>query len=366
MRNFKDRGFSIRKTGFTAVAASLLAAAALFCNASRAGESNNAAHPNVVLPTLGGKQFWADELFFHQWRIQRNAVTGHYRLLDDHDRRQAWGTYEQCRAKLQEIRRERHLSPMKGKAVVVLHGLGRSRASMESLCRCLRERGRFEVFNVTYPSTRDDITAHAASLGRIVANLDGIEEINFVAHSMGNVVVRCYLGGADQKEHGPGEPREVSGRPDPRIQRFVMLAPPNHGSLAALVLADLGAFKEIAGESGQQLGRDWEQLEGKLATPAFDFGIIAGGKGDGRGFNPLLRGDNDGTISVQTTRLAGAADFLLVPKLHSFLMDDAKVQEHVLRFLQKGCFVSPKERQPIPRPKSTPSNPKSQTGKPPS
>ncbi|MGQ9575532.1 MAG: hypothetical protein ACUVUC_09450 [Thermoguttaceae bacterium] len=33
------------------------------------------------MPTLGGKQFWADELLFHQWRIQRNVLTGHCRLL---------------------------------------------------------------------------------------------------------------------------------------------------------------------------------------------------------------------------------------------------------------------------------------------
>ena len=44
------------------------------------------------MPTLGGKQFWADELFFHQWRIQRNVFTGHCRLLDEHDLRHASGT----------------------------------------------------------------------------------------------------------------------------------------------------------------------------------------------------------------------------------------------------------------------------------
>ena len=37
------------------------------------------------VPTLGGMQFWADELFFHQWRIQRNVITGHCRLLDGKD-----------------------------------------------------------------------------------------------------------------------------------------------------------------------------------------------------------------------------------------------------------------------------------------
>ena len=35
---------------------------------------------------------WTDELLFDQWRIQRNVYTGNYRLLDESDVRQAWGT----------------------------------------------------------------------------------------------------------------------------------------------------------------------------------------------------------------------------------------------------------------------------------
>jgi hypothetical protein len=41
--------------------------------------------------TLGGAQFWSDELIFHRWRIQLNAFTGYYRLLDGDDYRHTWG-----------------------------------------------------------------------------------------------------------------------------------------------------------------------------------------------------------------------------------------------------------------------------------
>ena len=60
--------------------------------------------------------------------------------------------------------------------------------------------GGYEVFNVTYPSTRDDIGEHARSLAHIIDNLDGIEEVNFVAHSMGNIVIRHYLGDLQKQE----------------------------------------------------------------------------------------------------------------------------------------------------------------------
>ena len=85
---------------------------------------------NVPLPTMGGKQFWADELFFHQWHIQRNVLTGHYRLSDEEDIRRAWGTLADCRTALEQIKREQHLPPMRGKAVILLHGLFRSHDSM--------------------------------------------------------------------------------------------------------------------------------------------------------------------------------------------------------------------------------------------
>ncbi len=292
--------------------------------------------PGLRMPTLGGKQFWADELLFHQWRIQRNVRDNHYRLLDGKNFRYAWGTFAECRAKLEQIKRRQKLPPMKGKAVIVLHGLFRSRAAMDKLCKYFQQQGGYAVFNVGYPSTQSDVGSHARALGQIIENLEGIEEINFVAHSMGNIVIRHYL--ADRTR-----------RRDPRLKRFVMLAPPNHGALAALALAENRAFQWITGQSGQQLGAEWAKLEGHLATPEFEFGIIAGGRGNGKGYNPLLPGDDDGTISVAGTRLAGARDFVVLPLLHTFIVNDATVHQYTLRFFQRGHFISARKRQPLPK-----------------
>ncbi|MGD0654767.1 MAG: alpha/beta hydrolase [Thermoguttaceae bacterium] len=326
---------------------------------------------NSAMPTMGGKQFWSDELFFHKWRIQRNVFSGHYRLLDEQDRRYASGTYDECREVLDDIKQKRHLPPMKGKAVIVLHGLFRSRNSMDSLCDYLADRGGYEVFNVTYPSTRDDIGEHARSLAHIIDNLDGVEEVNFVAHSMGNIVIRHYLGDLRKQEaeknqasivpenarvteqHNGDSPIFVDTKigtvpkKRPVFRRFVMLAPPNHEAQLATVFGDNILFKTVSGQSGQQLGRQWKELERKLATPDFEFAVIAGGKGNEKGYNPLLSGDNDGTISVEIAKLTGASDFIVLPVLHSFIMNDAKVQELTLQFLQKGYFVSEAQRHPL-------------------
>ncbi len=321
------------------VAAVFAIALALLGLATEAGAAPPALPDTLAVPTMGGKQFWADEFFFHQWRIQRNVLTGHCRLLDEQNYRYESGTFEQCRTVLARIRREREIPPMRGKAVVVLHGLFRSRSSMEKLCASLRRNSDYTVLNVGYPSTRRDVGGHARALGRILENLDGIEEINFVAHSMGNIVIRHYL--ADQTTLRP------DGRVDPRLKRFVMLAPPNQGSLVALAVPENRALETITGEVVRQLGQDWAKLEGKLATPGFEFGILAGGKGDSRGYNPLLPGDDDGTVSVAHARLAGAHDFTVLPALHSSFVGNEKVMEYTLRFLQKGHFISATRRQPL-------------------
>lgn len=314
-----------------------------------AGQDPADAQAQVPMPTLGGKQFWADELFFHQWRIQRHAVTGHYRLLDEHDLRYASGTYDACKAVLDKIKQQRGLPRMTGKAVIVLHGLVRSRSSMESLCRYLREKGGYQVFNVEYPSTQEDIAEYARSLRHIVDNLEDIDEINFIGHSMGNIVIRHYLGDLLRQETWKQTPNAIAAdrRAKRRFHRFVMLAPPNNGALLAETFANNVLFKEIFGDAGLQLGRDWPELEKRLVTPSFEFGIIAGGKSNGKGYNPLLPGDNDATISVETTKLEGASDFIVLPILHSFVMDDARVQEYTLRFLDHGYFISEQERHPL-------------------
>lgn len=294
---------------------------------------------NVRTKTLGGVQLWGDELVFRDWRIQRNALTGHCRLLDPDDRRHAWGSFEQCQAALESIKTERHLPRLQGRAVILLHGLGGWRGTMKPLGDYLRENSGFTVISMTYPSTRAEIAEHARALASVVDNLQGIEEINFVCHSLGNLVLRHYLADATD--------RTARRSPDSRIKRIVMLAPPNHGSERALKWSNSDLFVGLLGASAVQLGSGWSKLEQKLATPLCDFGIIAGGRQDDRGYSSRLAGDDDGTLSVATTRLAGARDSAVLPVWHSFMMMDSSVQQYTLQFLEEGHFTTDDERQPI-------------------
>ncbi len=185
-------------------------------------------HLNLATATLGGKQFWADELVFRGWRIQRNAVTGHYRLLDEENIRRAWGTFDDCFISLEEIKHRENLPPMKGKVVIVLHGLGRTRSAMSGMAKFLEDSGGYTALNVSYPSTMAEVKEHAKSLRRVIDHLQGVDEIDFVAHSLGNLVIRSYL----YDQQNVGEAHEIN----PQVKRIVMLGAPNNGAQLAVTI----------------------------------------------------------------------------------------------------------------------------------
>ena len=159
--------------------------------------------------TLGGVMLWGDVLWFREWHIQRHAVVGHCRLLDGQDKRLTWGSYETCLAELERIKAAGNLKPMRGKVVVLLHGLGGFRTTMQPLGDYLRDQGKFQIVNVAYPSTLADISTHAQALAGIIDQLPEVEEFYFVAHSLGNLVVRNYLG--DQVRSPASKTRGSSG-----------------------------------------------------------------------------------------------------------------------------------------------------------
>lgn len=300
--------------------------------------------PNIKLPeitppaefTFGGLLFWSDELLYLDWRIQRHVFNGQYRLLDGSNRRRGRGTFDDCQKALDHCKQDLQLPPMKGKGVLILHGLAGMRVLSEGMAAYLRQNSDYQVFCLSYPSQFDDIGSHAHSLASVIEHLDGIEEINFVAHSMGNLVIRHYLADAAR-----------AGKPDPRIKRIVMVGAPNNGSEIARRLGDNPLVVAGLGESYQQLGTRWLELAPRLATPGCEFGVIAGGSGTSKGLLPVLDGDNDGLVSVASTRLPGARDFVVVPVLHYAQLHSEDIQRYTLHFLKTGSFISEDQRHPI-------------------
>lgn len=289
---------------------------------------------NLPMGTLGGKQFWTDFVIRSKWRIQQNIYTGHFRLLSPQDTRVATGNYSHCWSELQKSLTDSDASTDATQAIVLLHGLARSRASMAPMATYLEEQTDALVINFSYASTRATLSDHAHALNHMLNHLPGIKKVSFVCHSLGNLVVRRML-----DEYEP--PSSI------HFSRMVMLGPPNLGAQLARRFRKNILFNLVWGPSGKQLARTWDEIEPHLAIPDFEFGVLAGG-GDAKLSNPLVEGEDDLVVSVEETRLPGATDYRRVAAYHTWIMSDDTVQELTLNFLNHGYFESEASRDPIP------------------
>jgi len=208
--------------------------------------------------------------------------------------------------------------------VILLHGLGQSKRSMEKIGKRLSSHG-FRVVNVGYPSTKYPIEYLADDILNDIINRyskNPPSKIHFVTHSMGGIVVRYYL-----KNHKL-----------PNLGRVVMISPPNQGSELVDSLGDSYVFKKLNGPAGRQLGTDKHSVPLSLGPVDFELGVIAGN----RTFNPLysiiVPGPDDGVVAVERTKVAGMKDFLLLPQTHAFIMKSEDVIQQVIYFLEHGVF----------------------------
>jgi pimeloyl-ACP methyl ester carboxylesterase len=277
---------------------------------------------NVPLPTLGGKQIWADTFIHAGWRIQRNLFTNHYRLLDPNKIRRAWGGFNHCREVFERCRTRYSVELRSDHVVLLVHGLGRSADAFAAMEETLQVAG-YETANVNYPSTRQGISAHADNLKQVIESFEGVKKLSFVTHSLGGLVMRDLLA------------RRSAWRDRIELHRIVMIAPPNQGSHLANRFKEIPAYQWLTGESGQGLT---SEVAKSLPPPDAEFGVIAGGRGNDLGFNPLLPGDDDGFVAVTETHLGGMQDFLLVNTTHGLMDDHPLAINATIAFLRDGRF----------------------------
>jgi pimeloyl-ACP methyl ester carboxylesterase len=279
---------------------------------------------NVPLPTIGGAQLWTDLENRAGFRVQRNAITGHCRILDPQNIRRGWGSETDTIELLDELC-PAVPAPATKPIVVLLHGLMRTDGSMKPLEDTLRADGYEQVIRFGYASTRSSLADSAAALRRVLEGQHPDAEFCFVGHSMGNIITRHLVGDLQ----ADGDPKRIL----PRCRAMVMLGPPNQGAAIARRLGMTGVFEWVAGPGGMELGMRWADVESKLATPPFPFAIVAGKIEPGTLRNPLVDGDGDFVVSLEEAQLAGAEAVHEVPVLHSFLMNDEPAQKWTVEFL---------------------------------
>jgi hypothetical protein len=76
-----------------------------------------------------------------------------------------------------------------------------------------------------------------------------------------------------------------------------------------------------------------------LGPVDYEVGVIAGT----RTFNPILsqylQNPDDGKVSVESTKVQGMTDFVVVPVSHPFIMKSSAVIKQAFSFIKTGRFA---------------------------
>lgn len=212
--------------------------------------------------------------------------------------------------------------------VILFHGIARTKKSMEKLAGFLSGHG-YRVVNVGYPSTKFSISDLADIVRPEIdaaVKAAGEARVHFVGYSMGGLVIRALL-----KSYRP-----------PNLGRVVMFGTPNNGSQVADFIKDWPLYRKVYGPAGQQLITDQTAMTDLFSTVDYELGIIAGN----RTIDPVssliigFRNPNDGKVSVESTRLDGAADHIVIPANHTFFPLSKVMWAQTLPFLKDGRFAA--------------------------
>lgn len=197
--------------------------------------------------------------------------------------------------------------------VFLIHGMGRTRASLLPLSRKLVRAGHTPSL-FAYSVMRAPLaTIAAAFVDHVTAVTAGERGAPYavIGHSLGNVVTRLA---------SPDLP--------PGFARFAMLGPPNRSPALARALRKSRVFAVLTGDAGKQLGD--HGFFAQLPIPDVPTLVIAG-----QVQAPILpyRGAaSDGVVGVHETQLAGARHEI-VPALHTFIMNHPQAVQLLLEFL---------------------------------
>lgn len=213
-------------------------------------------------------------------------------------------------------------SESNGETVVLIHGLGRSNVAMWSLASRLEDAG-YRVERVGYSSLNQTpeeiVNVVSQQIDECCADIG--KTVNFVGHSLGGLLIRAYL-----------QNRKIDN-----LGRVVLIGTPNQGT------AIVDKYKErwwmaLLGPTTAALGTDDGSFPKSLAPPYYPVGVIAGFRQSDMP-DEILPGKDDGLVAIESTKLEGMGDFIIIESGHSMMRYNDDVAKQTISFLKNGRFA---------------------------
>jgi len=211
---------------------------------------------------------------------------------------------------------------MKNQYVILLHGICDNKLHMYRIEKYLKTHN-LKVININYPSTKHsmeelaDLVWEKASIKIVDDN-----KIHMVGYSMGGLLARIII-----SKYSPTN-----------LGRVVQLASPNKGSEVADYLKGNSIYKKIFGPAGQQLITDQKDINHLFKKINYELGVIAGEKFLDPISSYIIKQPNDGKVSIESTKVNGMKEHLVVKSGHMFFPYRHDVMRQTLHFLKHGKF----------------------------
>ena len=198
--------------------------------------------------------------------------------------------------------------------ILLIHGLSRTPLSLFGLELHLQQAGwTTEQFSyIAFAETFDRIVERLRVRLQALASQGSY---GIVAHSLGGLLTRAALG--------------LGSLEWP--QHIVMLGTPNQPPRLAPHAWRLPPFRWWTGQCGLNLANP--DLFASLPKIESNYTIVAGTGGLRGSWSPFGNELNDGIVALNETRLSDRDQIVQLPVMHTFMMNDSRVQKTVKQAL---------------------------------
>ncbi len=101
-------------------------------------------------------------------------------------------------------------------------------------------------------------------------------------------------------------------------------------------------YKKIYGPAGKELTTNNAVMEKLLGKVDYELGVIAGNSTIDPISSTIIPGDDDGKVSIKSTKFKGMKDHIVVSASHTFFPSNKTVHQQTEYFLKHGVLIIPK------------------------